>query len=405
MKYQLFILAVILSCSSGFGQERIIEKIDFGLKYKFSLEIEKRVAKDTVSWKYQKSASEYAKKGDYKNALIHWDLAMGTRDNNYSPTKIDTLRNDYKKVEATDFIIEQAKKHQVVIINEAHHNSFHRVFTKSLLQRLFDNGYRNLGLEALTNGENSDSLLNSRKYPVQDSGLYIKDPQFGNLVRTALEIGYYVFPYETMNKEANGKLREIDQARNIEEVINSRPNEKFLIHSGFDHALEGDHDFWEKAMAGRLKEFTGIDPLTINQEFYSERSHPQFNHPMLKAFHVKKSSILMDEDNDIFKYEQGEAWTDIAVLHPNTKYIDNRPDWLFENDNKKVSINLTDIEIEYPVMVLAYKKGENINLAIPVDIIEVAAKTENHHLGLQIGDYEIVVTNGKESFKFEQQVR
>jgi len=329
---------------------------------------------------------------------------MGTRENNFSEKEIDSLNKKYSKIKATDYIIEQAKKHQVVIINEAHHNSFHRVFTKSLLQKLFDNGYKNLGLEALANGENLDSTLNSRKYPIQETGHYIKEPQFGNLVRDALEIGYTLFAYENMEK-GGGKQREIEQAKNIQKVINSKPNEKFIIHSGFDHALEGIHEFWEKAMAARLKEYTGIDPLTINQELYSEKSHPKFNHPILKAFNIKEPTILIDKNGSPFKYEQGEAYTDIAVFHPNTEYVDNRPQWLFKNDNEKVSINLTDIEIEYPVMVLAFKQGEDINLAVPIDLTEVENKIENCTLALKKGNYEIVVTNGKESFKFERRVK
>ena len=60
------------------------------------------------------------------------------------------------------------------------------------------------------------------------------------------------------------KRQEIEQALNIKRVIDSRPNEKFLIHCGFDHALEGIHNSWEKAMAGRLTEYTGIDLSLIH---------------------------------------------------------------------------------------------------------------------------------------------
>jgi len=154
-----------------------------------------------------------------------------------------------------------------------------------------------LGLEALSNEEHLDSLQKIRKYPVQKTGYYITDPQFGNLVREAIEIGYTVFPYETNSGEANGKPREIDQARNIQKVIEARPSEKYLIYCGFDHALEGTHDYWERAMAGRLKEFTGIDPLTINQVLYSEKSNSKFNHPLLKALDIKVSTIILDKDN------------------------------------------------------------------------------------------------------------
>ena len=382
----------------------MVEKIDFKTEYKFSSEIEDKVEKDTVPWKHQFSASDYSTKGDYKNALIQWDLAMGTREKSYSKTQIDSINQKYIKIKAIDYIIEQSKKNEVVIINEAHHNSFHRVFTKSLLQKLYDNGYKNLGLEALGNGEYIDSTLNDRKYPILKTGHYIKDPQFGNLVREALEIGYELFAYENMGK-GSGKPREIEQAKNIEKVINSKPNEKFLIHCGFDHALEGAHKYWGKAMAGRLTEYTRINPLTINQVLYSEKSKPEYNHPLLKALDIKESSIIIDKDNNPLKYERGEAYNDIAVFHPNTIYIDNRPNWLFKNDNKNVSILLDDIQIEFPVMVLAFKKGENIKLAVPVDITEVKNKTENCNLGLKKGNYNIIVTNGEESVKFEQNVK
>jgi len=400
----LLINTILIGFSSCKEEKRVIEKVDFKTDYKFSSEIEDKIAKDTVPWKYQFSAADYATKGDYKNALLQWDLAMGTREKSYTRTQIDSINQKYSKVKATDYIIEQSKKSQVVIINEAHHNSFHRVFTKSLLQKLFDNGYKNLGLEALGNGEYLDSTLNSRKYPILKTGHYIKDPQFGNLVREALEIGYELFAYENMGK-GSGKPREIEQAKNIEKVINSKPNEKFIIHCGFDHALEGIHKSWEKAMAGRLTEYTEINPLTINQVLYSEKSKSEYSHPLLKALDIKESSVIIDKNNNPLKYERRDAWTDIAVFHPITSYINDRPNWLFENGNKNISISLTDIRIEFPVMVLAFKKGEGINSAVPIDITEVKNKTESFSLGLKQGDYDIVVTNGKESVKFEQNVK
>ena len=400
----IYCFTVILLLTSCKGKKRVIEKIDFKTEYKFSSEIEEKVAKDTVPWKYQFSAADYATKGDYKNALIQWDLAMGTMDKNYTRIQIDSINQKYSKVKATEYIIEQAKKNRVVIINEAHHNSSHRVFTKSLLQNLFDNGYKNLGLEALSNGEHLDSILNNRKYPILKTGHYIKDPQFGNLVRNALEIGYNLFAYENM-ENGGGKLREIEQAKNIKKIIDSKPTEKFLIHCGFDHALEGTHNSWEKAMAGRLTEYTGINPLTINQVVYSEKSDPKFNHRFLKALDVKEPTILIDKDNNPLKYVRRDAWTDIAIFHPNTEYINERPNWLFENGNKNIPIVLTDIQIEFPVMVLAFKKGEDLNLAVPIDINEVESQTENCNLGLKTGTYDIVVTNGKESVKFEQTVK
>lgn len=392
-------ILLLASCS-----DKKIQQIDFSTDYKFTSEIEEQILTDTIPWKYQISAADFAKKGNYKNALIHWDMGMPTQDKNYTKTEIDSINSKYSVVNASEYIIQEAQKNQVVMINEAHHNSMHRAFTKSLLQSLFDNGYKNLGLEALNNGVDLDSALASRGYAIQKTGYYIKDPQFGDLVREAIEIGYNVFAYERIGTDF-GKNREIGQAKNIQKVIDSRPDEKFLIHCGFDHLMEGSYSGWEKAMAGRLTEYTGINPLTINQVDYSERSDAEFNHPLLKALDIKESSVLIDKDDNPLKYERRDAWADIAVLHPNTDYVDGKPNWLFENGNKKISLELKDIPIEFPVMVLAFKKGEDINEAIPIDITEVETKKEIGHLALEKGAYEIVVTNKVKSFKFEKTVK
>jgi len=405
MKNKFILMLTLLSIISCKNKKIVIEKIDFKNEYKFSSEIESKVITDTIDWKYQISAADYATKGDYKNALRHWDLAFPGKSKNYTTEQIDSINKKNRIVPAIDFIVEQAKKNKVVIINEAHHNSSHRVFTKSLLQKLYDNGYKNLGLEALGNGEHLDSLLNNRKYPIQKTGYYIKDPQFGNLVRDALSIGYNLFAYESTG-EGGGKQREIEQAKNIQKIIDQKPNEKFLIHCGYDHVLEGVHDAWEKAMAGRLTEYTGINPLTINQTEYTERSKSEYNHPFLKSLNLNEPSILLDKNNMPYKYKREESWTDIAVFHPNTEYINDRPNWLFQNGNKNVPIELKEIDIPFPVMVFAFKKGENINNAVPIDIYEVKDKSIKPHLALQKGKCEIVVVNMEnDARKFELEVK
>lgn len=399
--YFVPILLLLINCQS----KRVYEKIDFRNNYKFNSQIQDKLVKDTVNWKNQISAGEYAIKGDYKNALEQWDIAFPTNPKNVSQKQSDSINSKYSIVNAADYIIQQSKTNQVIIINEAHNNSFHRLFTKSLLEQLYQNGYKNLGLEGLENGANEDTLLNSRKYPIQESGYYTKEPQFGNLIRTALKIGFNVFPYEQIS-DVNGKEREIEQAQNIIKLIDNNPNEKFIIHCGFDHVLEGNYRNWGKAMAGRLFELTGIDPLTINQTKYSERSKSEFNETLLQALNLIESSILIDNSNKPLNYERQESFTDIAVLHPTTKYVNNRPNWLFGSQNKDVPIQLTDLEISFPVMVLAYFKDENINKAVPADIIEIKSKDDKGHFALKKGEYNIVVNNMQnESFRFEIRVK
>lgn len=399
--YFIPILLLFVNCKT----KRVYEKIDFDNNYKFDSQIQNKLVTDTVYWKHQISAGEYAIKGDYKNALEQWDIAFPTNSKDVSQKQSDSINSKYDVVNASNYILQQSKANQVIIINEAHNNSFHRLFTKSLLERLYQNGYKNLGLEGLTNGINKDSLLNSREYPIQESGYYTKDPQFGNFIRTALKIGFKVFPYE-QTSDVNGKEREIEQARNIKKLIDKNPNEKFIIHCGFDHVLEGNYPNWGKAMAGRLYEFTGINPLTINQTKYSERSKSELNDPLLQALNLTESSILIDNNSKPLNYERQESFTDIAVLHPKTKYVNNRPNWLFESQNKDVPFQLTDLEISFPVMALAYFKDENINNAVPADIIEINSKDDIGHFALRKGEYNIVISNKEnESFRFEMRIK
>jgi len=385
--------------------QELPERFEFNNPYKFNSEIEKKVKEDTVNWKYQISASEYAAKGDFKNALRNWSMAFGGADKNYTQTEIDSIKDKFKIVPAKEYIIQQSKNNRVIIINEAHHYSSHRVFTQSLLRDLYKQGYKNLGIEALSNGDKLDTKLNGRGYPIQESGYYIQDPNFGNMVRTALDLGYNVFAYE-QTANLNGKEREIAQANNIKKIMNEIPNEKFLIHSGFDHSLEGEHKSWEKAMAGRLKELTGVDPLTINQVKFSERNNRNFNHPLLKALQIEEPSILIDSENNPFQYQKNNSWSDIAVLHPNTSYINERPRWLITDDAKLVEFKNKNLKIDYPIMALAYKKGENIEKAIPIDIVELQNKTDKSYFVLNRGNYIIVVDNSKgKTFKYEIEVK
>ena len=114
----------------------------------------------------------------------------------------------------------------------------------------------------------------------------------------------------------------------------------------------------------------------------AERFDISANPALLKAFDVNKSSVILNKENKPIKYERGDAWADIAVYHPNTNYIDDRPDWLFDSKNKNVAIPLSDIGIDFPVLILAYKKGEDINLTIPVDITEASHTDNICHLSL-----------------------
>jgi hypothetical protein len=177
--------------------------------YKYKQQVDSIIANDTTPWRYQLCAYNYSIIGEYR-------LALETLDEPRKQIKSPALKEDlanqflkYKPQRADKYIIEQARKTSLLIINEAHHQPCHRVFVESLLNDLYNEGYRYIGFETL---DSRDSVLNKRKYPIETSGYYSNEPSFGNLIRGALRLGYTVFPYEA---DGNGKEREIGEANKI----------------------------------------------------------------------------------------------------------------------------------------------------------------------------------------------
>jgi hypothetical protein len=241
--FVLFVVTILFfSCSPKLV---VLNKNEFVNNYKFNSEIHQSLLKDSLEPDYQNVAVSFSAKGDFKNALFYWDkqLMFKPKVVTFKKEKIDSVSKKYTVVAAKQFIVNKSIENKIIILNEFHHNGTHRLFTKSLLEELFKNGYKNLCLEALNHGTNEDTLLNKRKYPIQSTGHYINNPQFGELIRTALGIGYKLFPYET-KQNIGGEIREKDQAHNMAEIIKDYPDEKFVILCGSGHALEGKVNFF-----------------------------------------------------------------------------------------------------------------------------------------------------------------
>ena len=353
-------------------------------EYRFSVDIENAIEKDTVPWKYQIGANEYSFIGNYRKTRETWDKnGVGIP----KITEEDSLYFiGFKPINAREYIIERSKNEKIIIINEAHTNSNHRTFTHSLLQGLYDNGYRYLGLEALF-----DTIINERKYPIIESGYYTKEPEFGNLIYAALNIGFSLFGYDSF--EYNGQEREIAQARNIVKFVEQNPHGKVLIHCGHDHVIKGtpNDPTWEKAMAGRLKEYTQINPFTIDQTKFSEKSERKYNHPYIAMINQGFPVVLINDNGNLFNGKKDNDQVDIIIIHPETQYVNNRPNWLLSIENRK-EYNIEKSKItQYPLLVLAYRKNEFDNKGVPEDLIEIVENENIPSLILKKGDYEIIV--------------
>ncbi|SHM85842.1 hypothetical protein [Flavobacterium saccharophilum] len=361
--------------------------------YLFSEDITANFENDKTLARYQIAATNFSISGYYKLGLETWDKQAGA---DFSKKKTISTEDSlyfksFKPVNAKKYIIDRSKNEQIILINEAHNNSRHRVFTTSLLHDLYNNGYRFLGLEALW--EN----LDGKEFATLQDGFYIKEPQFGNLIKEAKEIGFTVFQYESTSKVRDGgKTREIEQAENIVKMMKENPNSKFLIHCGYEHIIEGTPGIktWEKAMAGRIIEMTGINPFTIDQTYYSEKGNTNLNSPYIEMVNLDYPVIMINNENKAFSGDRENTKNiDCAIIHPITKYKNNRPDWLnLSKERKTIKIENSKIK-EYPALVLAYRINEFEKNGIPADIIELASDSEKSNLILKKGEYKIIVKN------------
>ena len=274
--------------------------------------------------------------GNHAAALSYTDAYRGFR---FSQSSLDSVRNlpsSATSVPAAEYVIERARDHRIVMVNERHHASSDRLLTMELLAPLAEQGFRYFAIEAGWNGD----PVNSRGYPIPQTGYYVNDLMFAEVVRSAIELDYQIIAYEIEGEQRNSAEPAIDasrrqrrewwQAKNIAaRVFDIDSDAKLLVHAGYAHVWENGSDTWTP-MAIHLRQFTGLDPLTIDQTELSERSSPEFEHPLrTRAKELgllgEDAVVLIDsEDEPVLPFED----VDLAVFGVATDYADGRPTWM-----------------------------------------------------------------------------
>lgn len=171
------------------------------------------------------------------------------------------LNNSVHNSYVLDTIVEKAKNHIIIMINENHYYPNHRLLVTELLPKLKEIGYTHLALEAL--GKCQDSILNlPNTYPTLKSGFYTSEQNFANLIRKAKELNFKFVAYENYYEDKN---REFTQAENLyNKTFLVDPNCKVVVLAGIDHILEKSINGKER-MASIFKNKYNIDPLTLSQ--------------------------------------------------------------------------------------------------------------------------------------------
>jgi len=389
MKLQLILAFVVIFSQFALAQNQPYE-------VKFSYQIESELAEEKI--RPSRAGLLYSLIGDYHNSNQYSDIPISWG--------VDSLSlESYPIQNALQKIVEAAEKHQVVIISENHLKPQHRIFANEVITELAKIGFEHLGLETFTAISNSNTLLDStlseRGYPLNSplTGTYTLEPQMGNLVRNAINSNLNLFAYERSQK-IEGKDRDEIQADNIIKYLELHPKARIILVCGFHHAIESNlvkrkNSFW---MAKYLKEKSGIDPLTIYQDNFTEK-FIETEHILLKNLKIDEPSVFVHKSGQIVSITEN---VDIEVLHPKTIYIDGRPNWLFKI-NKPVKVDLESFDINFPVIVSAFLIDE-VN-SVPIDRIELKHKYDNKTLALKTGEYRITIYDGEVAREYNQSVK
>ncbi len=328
------------------NEEQILRAIEIQkLGYKFREEI-------LMHELNEKACFELCSIGKDKEAKKYFE--------NIYPSPIIQKISKYHVVSAQSYIYDYIKREQpiLVAINEAHHVSQHRMVMQLLLPYFFENGYRHLAVEGLSF---DDDKINDRKYPkFIISGYYLKDPEYGNMVRKALELGFTLIPYDQ-----KGPDREEKSADVLCDYIFVNKVDKLIIYAGFDHIRER-MPAGKKSLVMYLNDYLQTNAFTVSQTEHLSgpfKHEPSIceNYYMLST---QKGQIYNGANKDV-DLAIFYNFSDLLSKNIFPDHIEYKPSNFFQN-------------FKYPSQIRISIKKEGL-LAIPVAVKEIKDYYEFHN--------------------------
>ena len=391
------LLCILIVCSCNQPE---ITPIEFKSKeYDFSDNIQK-ILEESEESTY--AATRFSFISEYDNVLKSMDKGRKPKSP-ISEQQWTSLNSQFTLKDASKFIVEKAKEHEIIMFNEAHHMPIHRNFPRLLLADLYKIGYRYLALETLGmlgDGVMFDVKLAERGFPMVHTGFYSKEPEYSLLIREALQLGFTIFGYDEGSQFGfSGGEREIRGAQNIIRQIEENGKlGKTIVLCGYDHLKEGESGSnWEFALAARLQEYSGNDPLTINQTSYMESLERILEDSLYQFITPETSQVLVDDNDQSINLSKSPHWYDYYVFHPRTTYKNGIPNWVL-NDRKVKEFQMKEMEINCPCKVLLFDELDDVKIAAPIYVSEIKSIKDPFFLPLKSNKYKFVITNKESSF-------
>lgn len=332
-------------------------------------------------------------------------------------------------VDAAEHILKEAGKYRVLLINEGHSHPEHRLFTKSLLQGLYKQGYRIFMAEGIW----SNNTIVAKQYPVSTDGIYLNEPAYASLIRYALKTGYKVEGYDfpktakkyrwddSIKLDKNGSMKYISyeprdsmsvilnekgevtwtyltdvrekyQAANIMKVLENNPGAKVIVHVGHGHLHESG-----PMMGAQLRALLNQeDILTVDQQSTSTRVAviDTLTHKSIKN---DFAYLLWMKDKKRFFRPEYAGPVDYIVFNAAIKDSLSRPGFFFRDVEQRSVHNISiDRLKDCPCLFSAYYPREFSEVgknAIAADIVYTNVNNTAPPLLLYKGSYLVTKKN------------
>jgi hypothetical protein len=284
-------------------------------------------------------------------------------------------------------VIKIAAEQRLVVIMEAHTVSEHRSWIGRTLGFFRAAGFTHYFAETIAE---SGSTLKRRGYPTSRTGAYALDPRFGNLLRTAIGLGFEIGGYDLSNGEFD--KREEYQAAALAEQLASQPDLRMVVHAGHGHVFKHEVRNVGRYMAARLWVKTGVEPFTIWQ--LSNESPNDVYRPLIRQIGPITEPVMLVPPPQrvmeaLFPESLVQPAVDAVVIHPpqlGREPTDRRGAFI----DRMTRVPGVWLGNQWPVVIAAIPDGEPDN-AIALDQIMLRPGETEFELWLPSTHYSIRV--------------
>ncbi|HZP66122.1 MAG TPA: hypothetical protein VFB32_07425 [Rudaea sp.] len=319
--------------------------------------------------------------GDYDGARASFSIARAAqRDDAASP-----VDGGFHARPAAATILALARDRKAVFFNEDHSAPVTRTLTVELLAGLRAQGFDYFAAETLSTS--AEALPHG--YPTARNGFYANEPICGEMLRTALRLGYHVVAYDV--EESAPDLRERASAQALyEKVFRRDPDARLVVDAGFSHIQKSGDYLGGASMAQVFEKISGIEPLAVEQTMMIEHPRAADDHPYYRAAVV----ALHPTAPFVYVNDSGAAWTlkprqyDISVFFPPETRDGGRPGWLsLDGQRRPFPVSGADCRERFPCLIEARYAEEGAD-AVAADRVSLDADVQSR-LYLFPGTYRL----------------